>query len=605
LLHRPDPGPGAHGRAGQVAERRGEAGHGQAGAGGSQRRSRQALQRRFGADYQVVAAAAPTAALATLARLRGTGEQVALLLAEQWLQDVTGIELLCQAHQLHPAAKRVLLIPYGDVAAGVAGLQAMALGQLDDWLNTPVGPPELQLYLTLSELLGQWARATARAGSQPEWVRVVGPRWSPRSHELRDLLGRNNIAHGFYDAESEDGRRLLARAGLEPTDQPVVLLADGRVLVDPPTERLAQALGAKTQPPPGRYDVAVVGAGPAGLAAVTYSASEGLRTLLLEREAVGGQAGTTSLIRNYLGFPRGVSGAELAARATEQAVVFGAELVYTQPATGLRASGDDRVLHLANGSQAAARTVVIATGVSYRRLPVSGLDELLGAGVFYGAAVTEAKAMRGQRVFVVGGANSAGQAAVHLARHAEQVTLLVRGGSLAESMSAYLVQELQRAGNITVRLHTEVTGVHGAGRLEALTIHDRATKTTETMPAAALFILIGAEPHTDWLATTVERDERGFLLTGRDLLRDGRPPPGLAAGPATAAAGDQPAGGVRGRRRPPRLGQAGRLGRGRRRHRDPTRPLIPRRGAAGRPLTSRRAMAPLRHQRQINSDTLH
>jgi thioredoxin reductase (NADPH) len=269
----------------------------------------------------------------------------------------------------------------------------------------------------------------------------------------------------------------------------------------------------------------VVGAGPAGLAAATYAASEGLGTLLLEREAVGGQAGTTSLIRNYLGFPRGVSGAELASRATEQAVVFGAELVYAQPATGLQPAGSDRVLTLADGSQVVSRTVVIATGVSYRRLPVSGLEALLGAGVFYGAAVTEAKAMAGQRVAVVGGANSAGQAAVHLARYAEQVTLLVRGDSLAEGMSAYLLQELQRAGNVTVRLRTEVTQVHGAGRLEALTIQDRGNETTETLPAAALFILIGAEPHTDWLAATVERDERGFLLTGRELLRDGRPPP--------------------------------------------------------------------------------
>jgi thioredoxin reductase (NADPH) len=486
----------------------------------------QALTRRFGADYQVVAINAPAAVLEELGRLSQAGEQVALLLADQWLHGMTGVEFLCQAHALHPAAKRVLLITYGDVAAGVAGLQAMALGQLDRWLNTPFGPPELQLYPAVSELLSQWARATASAGSPPELVRIVGPRWSARSHELRDLLGRNNILHGFYDAKGEDGRRLLAQVGLEPTDQPVLLLFDGRVMVDPSTELLAQALGAKTQPPPGRYDLTVVGAGPAGLAAATYAASEGLRTLLLEREAVGGQAGTTSLIRNYLGFPHGISGGELAARATEQAVVFGTELVYAQPATGLQANGADRVLTLADGSQAVSRTVVLATGVSYRRLPVPGLDALLGAGVFYGAAVTEAKAMQGQRVFVVGGANSAGQAAVHLARHAEQVTLLVRGGSLADGMSAYLVQELQRAGNLTVRLHTEVTAAHGTGRLEALTVHDRATKTTETLPAAALFILIGAEPHTDWLAATVERDEQGFLLTGRDLLRDGRPLPG-------------------------------------------------------------------------------
>ena len=267
--------------------------------------------------------------------------------------------------------------------------------------------------------------------------------------------------------------------------------------------------------PPAATTSPLFGAGPAGLAAATYAASEGLRTLLLEREAIGGQAGTTSLIRNYLGFPRGISGAELAARATEQAVVFGAELVYTQPATSLRTSDADRVLTLADGSQAVSRTVVIATGVSYRRLPVPGLEALLGAGVFYGAAVTEARAMGGQRVFVVGGANSAGQAAVHLARHAEQVTLLHRGGSLAAGMSAYLVQELERADNLIVRLHTEVTGVHGTGRLEALTLHHNTTGTTETLPAAALFILIGAEPHTDWLAATVQRDDRGFLLTGR------------------------------------------------------------------------------------------
>ena len=483
----------------------------------------QALERRFGADYQVVAADAPAAALTALGQ---AGEQVALLLAGQWLEGMTGIEFLCRAHELHPAAKRVLLIPFGDVAAGVAGLQAMALGQLDHWLNTPWGAPELQLYPEVSELLGQWARATARAGSRSEWVRVVGPRWSARSHELRDLLGRNNIPHGFYDAREEDGRRLLAQAGLEATDQPVVLLSDGRVLVDPPTERLAQALGAQTRPGPGRYDLAVVGAGSAGLAAATYAASEGLRTLLLEREAIGGQAGTTSLIRNYLGFPRGISGGDLAARATEQAVVFGAELVYTQPATSLRSNGADRVLTLANSTQAVSRTVVVATGVSYRRLPVPGLEELLGAGVFYGAAVTEAKAVQGQRVLVVGGANSAGQAAVHLARHAEQVTLLVRGGSLADGMSAYLVEELQRAGNVAVRLRTEVTAVEGAGHLEAVTVRDGVTEATETLPAAALFILIGAEPHTDWLASAVERDERGFVLTGRDLLRAGRPPQG-------------------------------------------------------------------------------
>jgi thioredoxin reductase (NADPH) len=482
------------------------------------------LRRRFGADYEVVAEAGPAAALAVLGRLAAAGGQAALLLADQRLEEMTGVEFLRRAHELHPAARRVLLCAYGDVATGFAALQAMSLGQLDHWLNTPFGPPELQLYPAIGKLLGRWARATAGAGSFPEPVRVVGPHLSPRSHALRDLLSRNNIPHGFYDADSDAGRRLLAGAGLGPIGRPVVLLADGRVLVDPPNERLAQALGAETRPAAGRYDVAVVGAGPAGLAAAVYAASEGLATLLLEREAVGGQAGTTSLIRNYLGFPRGISGKELAARANEQAQVFGAELVYAQPGTGLGPDGHDRVLTLADGSRAVSRTVVLATGVSYRRLPVSGLEDLVGRGVFYGAAVTEAQAMAGQPVFVVGGANAAGQAAVHLARYASQVTLLVRGPSLADGMSAYLRGELERTGNITVLLGTEVAAVHGTGRLEAVTIVDRATGTTRTLPAPALFVLIGAEPHTDWLAGAVRRDQRGFVLTGLDLDRAGGPP---------------------------------------------------------------------------------
>jgi len=479
----------------------------------------QALRRRYGADYQVIATDAPAAALAALGQLSEAGDQVALLLAGQCLPSIAGLEFLSRAHLIHPAAKRVLLITHGDVAAWIDGLRAMALGQLDSWLNAPWGPPELELYPSVSEMLAQWARANADTGRPPELVRVVGPRWSARSHELRDLLSRNNIAHGFYDAEAEEGRRLLGQAGAEAADQPVLLLSDGQVLADPASEELAEALGVPTRPHAGGYDVAVVGAGPAGLAAATYAASEGLRTLLLERRATGGQAGTTSLIRNYLGFPRGISGGELARRATEQAVSFGAELA-AQQVTGLHFSDGGRVLALADGSQVLGRAVVIATGVSYRRLAVPGLESLLGAGVFYGAAVTEAQAMKGQPVVVVGGANAAGQAAVHLARHAERVTLLVRGSSLAASMSAYLIEELERAGNIGVRLRTEVTAVHGAGRLEALTIEDNATGLTTTLPAAAMFILIGAQPHTDWLAAAIEQDEHGFLLTGRDLLRD-------------------------------------------------------------------------------------
>ena len=485
----------------------------------------QALQTRFGADYQILAATTPVAALDTLGRLLQAGEQVALVLANQWLAGITGVELLGRAHALHPTAKRVLLITYGDAAGGTAGLQAMALGQLDYYLNVPWGPPELQLYPAISEALSQWARSTGSLGRRRSWSRssVRAGRHAPMSSVTCGPATASPTAsmtrQRRWAAAARPGR---GRGGPVAGAAVVRRTGPGRSAPD----RLAQALGVQTRPVLGRYDVAVVGAGPAGLAAATYAASEGLSTLLLEHEAVGGQAGTTSLIRNYLGFPRGISGAELAARATEQAVVFGAELVYAQPATGLRPPGADRILSLANGSQVTSRTVVIATGVSYRCLPVPSLEALLGAGVFYGAAVTEAKAMAGQHVAVVGGANSAGQAAVHLARHAEHVTLLVRGDTLAEGMSAYLMQELQRANNVTVRLRTEVTEVHGAGRLETLTIRDRSTQATEPLAAAALFIMIGAEPHTDWLAACVERDDHGFLLTGRDVLRDGRPPPG-------------------------------------------------------------------------------
>jgi thioredoxin reductase (NADPH) len=483
-----------------------------------------ALMQRFGRDYQVVASVGAAPALAALGRPRGP---VAVVIAGQRLGDVPGIEFLCRVHELQPAAKRVLLIADGDAAAGMAGLRAMALGQFDQWLESPVGPPELQLYPVVSELLGEWAAGTAGAGLPPKSVvQVVGPRWSARSHELRDLMSRNNIRHRFCDSEADDGRALLAQAGVQPGGQPVVLLPGGQVLADPSPQQFAQALGIPTAPAGGSYDLAVVGAGPAGLAAATYAASEGLRTLLLERLATGGQAGTTSLIRNYLGFPRGISGRELAWRASQQVIMFGAELV-AQPAAGLAPSADGTaVLTLADGSQAACRAVVLATGVSYRRLPVPGLDELMGAGVFYGAAVTEAQAMADQRVAVVGGANSAGQAAVHLARYAKHVTMLIRGASLAERMSAYLVAELERAANITVRPHSQVTAVHGTGRLEALTIRDSLTNAAETLPASAVFILIGAQPHTSWLAGAVERDAHGFVVTGRDLLRGHQPPPG-------------------------------------------------------------------------------
>jgi thioredoxin reductase (NADPH) len=495
------------------------------------------LTRRFGADYRIITADTPEGAFAEL----DADDQVAVVITGQWLAGTTGVDFLTECHQLHPVAKRLILITYGDFVAGRAAVRAMALGQLDHYLNKPWGDPEFELYPTVSELLSQRVHAAAAAGSQPEAVRIVGPRRSARSHELRDLLARNNVSHGFYDVAKPEGRRLLKQAGVRAGDQPIALLFDGRVLIDPPNDALADALGIQTRPASSSYDLAVVGGGPAGLTAAMYAASEGLTTLLLEREAVGGQAGTTSLIRNYLGFPRGISGRELASRAVEQALAMGAEMVFVRSVVGLKLHGEDLALTLADGSQALSRTVVIATGVTYRRLEVPGLDNLLGAGVFYGAAVTEAAALEGQRAFVVGGANSAGQAAVHLARFASQVALLVRGASLSASMSAYLIHEIERAPNISVWPNATVSGVHGHGRLEAISVRDSATGREQTEPADGLFVLIGADPHSDWLADTVERDPKGFLLTDSDLSHwplDRPPLSQETSAPGVFAAGD-------------------------------------------------------------------
>jgi thioredoxin reductase (NADPH) len=504
----------------------------------------QTLQRRYAADYQILTAASPAAGLAALERIDARGEEVAVVIAPQSLPHLPGAAFLARAHRLHPAAKRVLLVSMGGQAAA-AVLQAMTLGQIDDYTVRPWGHPEERLYPLIGELLSAWVKATGR--TRLAAIRVVGRRRSPRSHELRDLLERNGVAYGFHFDDSAEGRRLLEEAHQDGTRLPVVLMWDGRVLVDPSVAEIVGAAGGDTRPTAEVYDVAIVGAGPAGLTAATYGASEGLRTLLLEREAVGGQAGTSSLIRNYLGFPRGVSGRELASRASEQAWLFGANFVFNV-AAGLRTRGPNRVVTLADGSQATSRAVVVATGVSYRRLDVPGLERLSGAGVFYGAAVAEAAAMAGQEVFVVGAGNSAGQAALHLAKHAAHVTIVARGESLAASMSDYLVKEIGHTANLTVSPHTRVAAVHGAGQLQGITLQDISGGPPATVPAAALFILIGAEPHTDWLADTLARDDRGFILTGRDLVQDrgtarqwplDRPPFPLESSiPGVFAAGD-------------------------------------------------------------------
>jgi thioredoxin reductase (NADPH) len=483
---------------------------------------RQELDKRYGVDYRVVCEANSEAGLRGLEQIRAAGGQVALVLADQWMPSMTGVEFLTHARGLHPTARRALLIDWGDRSTAEPILQAATFGHIDDWIDKPTQPADERFHQAIGGLLYEWARL-----HRPRFqaVRVVGEQWSARSHELRDLLSRNSIPFGFYSADSQEGQGLLGSAGATRAQLPVVVMFDGRVLADPSNAALAEALGVRTSPAAITYDVTVIGAGPAGLAAAVYGASEGLRTMILEPAAIGGQAGSSSMIRNYLGFRRGVSGAELAQRAYEQAWMFRADFVYGQRAVGLRATGPDRVISLSEGDEVTSRAVVLATGVSYRRLGAPGLEALIGAGVFYGAAASEAQAMNGQHVYVVGGANSAGQAAVNLASYASHVTMLVRGSSLAATMSDYLVREIEAAPNITVRLGLEVVDGHGAGRLANLTLRDRWSGSTETVPATALFVLIGAEPHTAWLPEAIQRDRWGFVLTGTELLQDGKPPP--------------------------------------------------------------------------------
>jgi thioredoxin reductase (NADPH) len=485
------------------------------------------LRRRFGADYRVLGERSPEVALATLERMAAGSERVALLVAGQRLSGTSGVEFLVRAHQLHPGAGRMLLIGRGEWAWGSAhpAVRAMTLGQIDSYLFHPWVDAERWLYLPVTEQLAAWNASQPPAA---EAIRIVGSQWEPRSHQLRDILSRAAIPYGLYPPDSEPGHRLLAEAGQDGGRLPVMVFHSGQVLVDPSHAQLAEALGFPTRPAvaAGPYDVVIAGGGPAGLAAAVYAASEGLRTLLLEPRIPGGQAGTSSLIRNYLGFPRGVSGDDLTARALEQAWLFGTDVVLAQSATGLRVRGQDRLVRLSDGGEVVARAVIVATGVSWRRLGVPSLEALRGAGVFYGASASEARAMEGQRVFVVGAGNSAGQAVVSLAGHAAAVTLVVRGGDLGASMSDYLVRQLNELPNVAIRLRGEVVDGHGEGHLEGLTLRDNPTGTSERVPAAALFVMIGAEPRTRWLGDVVARDDRGYILTGHDLLRDGRPPPG-------------------------------------------------------------------------------
>jgi thioredoxin reductase (NADPH) len=479
------------------------------------------LRKRYGADYEVICVGSADDPLGLLAKLRDGRRRVSIVLAGQSTSQLTGTELLARVREFDGTAKRLLLRDWGYGPPPEPILQAIALDHIDAYARRPATVPDEEFHLSVTGLLEEWARANL---PRPEVMRVVGEEWSARSHEVRDLLSRNVVPFGFYPAGARPGQALLEQAGAAAAALPVVIMSGGRVLEDPSNAQLAEAIGMRTSPGPGLYDVAVIGAGPAGLAAAVYGASEGLSTVVLEPEAIGGQAGTSSRIRNYLGFPTGVSGEDLAVRAYTQAWNFGADYVYGNPATGLRVNGPERVVTVAGGDEVRSRAVVIATGVSYRRLGIPSLDALTGAGVFYGAATSEAAAMKNREVFVVGGANSAGQAAVHLARYAAKVTMLVRGQSLADSMSEYLVKEITGTPNIAVRPGAVVTGGAGTGRLESLTIQDQGSGVTETVPAAAVFVLIGAEPRTQWLPGDIKRDRWGFVVTGTDLMAGGHPP---------------------------------------------------------------------------------
>ncbi len=478
------------------------------------------LARRYGNDYDILSAQSTSAGLETLARLGDDGAAVALVLCNRAETSSGGDDFFSRVRVLHPETKRVLLVEWGawaDRATADTIHRLMALGEIDYYGIKPWRSPDEYFHRTITEFLLEWERSVSTARRE---VTIVGAQWSSRSHELRSLLVRNGVPHVFHDSASPTGRELLTEAGQSAVDRPVVLLHDGRVLVDPSNTELVAAYGVSTElrtDATADFDLIIVGAGPAGLAAAVYASSEGLRTLVVERESIGGQAGSSSLIRNYLGFPRGVTGAELAQRAYQQAWVFGTTFLLTREVTELKSMPKWHVLRTLDGTEVRSRAVVLATGVSYRRLGVPELEAFEGAGVYYGASVSEARALVGAEAYVVGGGNSAGQAALHLARYARTVTLLVRGATLADSMSQYLIDQIDAAG-IKVWFNTEVIGGGGDARLEWLTLRDRRTGDTRREIAGGLFVLIGASPRTGWLPEQIERDKWGYVFTGPDVV---------------------------------------------------------------------------------------
>jgi thioredoxin reductase (NADPH) len=479
------------------------------------------LRNRYGLDYTVVCAGSPASALQRLQDCRTAGEPVAILLAAQSMPPMPGVDFLVQAHTLHPHAKRVLLFDRDDSTGIQPRLQALAFGQIDYLVLKPSGEPDEAFHQLITDLLVEW---TGDHQETFQVAQIIGEQWDPQAHRFRDLFERNQLPYRFHELGSATAHKLLQQTQRPHGPFPLAILYTGAVLANPSAEEVADALGAGAFAPQGVYDLAIIGGGPAGLTAAVYGASEGLRTIVVEREALGGQAGTSSRIRNYPGFPRGISGGDLTRRMTQQAMLFGATFSLIRSATALRSQGRLHTISLSDGAELVSRTVVLAMGVAYRRLDIPTLEALHGAGVYYGAALAEDQAMQGQPVFVVGGGNSAGQAAVHLAKYAAHVTMVVRGESLAASMSSYLIQEIQNTKNIEVRLHMQVIDGWGQGRLQGLVLADTHSGATTSVAATGLFVLIGAEPHTAWLPPTVQRDEQGYILTGQDLVRKGQLP---------------------------------------------------------------------------------
>lgn len=506
------------------------------------------LGQRYSHDYRVICLGDASEALETLTRMAKAGEEVALVLAGQWLTQTTGSELLERVRELHPHAKRALLMDWGEwgnqqMAAAV--LDAMALGQIDYYVLRPAGSPDEVFHQAVSSFLLEWSKSR-RVDPHTTWI--VGESWSGRAYELRESLQRCATPHGFCLADSEEGRALVAKAGPE-AKLPLIVMPDGTVLSDPTNFEIALASGAKVDPEGDDFDVVIVGAGPAGLSAAVYGTSEGLETLVVDEGGVGGQATSSSLIRNYLGFPRGVGGGRLAEQAYEQAWAFGAGFAFMQVATALDRAEHRLFLTLAGERRVSTRTVILAMGAAHRRLGVPALEELVGAGVFYGGPMSEGHAMTGKDAFVVGGANSAGQAALHLSRFARHVTLVVRSQSLRAGMSHYLVRELEAVPNIDVRLGAEVVDGGGDGRLQHLVLRESRDGRESTVEADGLFILIGARPRTAWLPSELARDSRGFVLTGADAReawpQEREPLPMETSVPGVFAAGDVRRGSVK------------------------------------------------------------